>query len=208
MPSPIIHLDLLFQLQEHQLLNINPELLLGNLSPDAIHMRLNQTWSDKAKTHFYQQADISYQLAIQTAMSALESTDPNFCRGYLIHLYTDYLWRDQIYTTFFNTYKTSMERSQLHALYYKEMQHLDQIQFSQANWLEQAQNSLKAAKIPEAFPLLTKDELNSWRSKILEQDLQLKLEPGLDLTHSHLFTKTMIHTFHQTVIMHLEAWLS
>ena len=70
MPSPIIHLDFLFQLQEQQLIKIDAELLLGVISPDAIHIRVGQTWHDKAETHFYQQADTSYQLAIQTAVSS------------------------------------------------------------------------------------------------------------------------------------------
>ena len=53
MPSPIVHLEVLFVLFNQFNRTVTAELLLGVLSPDAIHMRPNQTWLDKAMTHFY-----------------------------------------------------------------------------------------------------------------------------------------------------------
>ena len=100
-----------------------------------------------------------------------------------------------------------MKRSEIHALYYEEMQHLDHIQFQQATWLKQALTPLKEAKVPEEFSLLNKKELDLWRLKVVEQDLQLKLEEGEKLTYSHLFTQSMMDTFYKTVIMHLKNHL-
>ena len=67
MPSPIVHLEVLFVLFNQFNRTVTAELLLGVLSPDAIHMRPNQTWLDKAMTHFYHEADTSYDHAIKTA---------------------------------------------------------------------------------------------------------------------------------------------
>lgn len=64
MPSPIVHLDILFRLSERFSLDITTNLLYGVISPDAIHMRANQTWSDKALTHFYEEADEDYHHAL------------------------------------------------------------------------------------------------------------------------------------------------
>lgn len=155
MPSPIVHLEVLFVLFNQFNRTVTAELLLGVLSPDAIHMRPNQTWLDKAMTHFYHESD-------------------DFQLGYLIHLYTDYLWREKIYTPFFNAYKDRMERSELHALYYFEMQCIDHQLLSSAYWVEEARLKLLQVKSLACLPLLSKNEIDDWRLKVLEDDLKRK----------------------------------
>ena len=84
MPSPIVHIEILYQLINQCHLIITPELLLGVISPDAIHMRPNQTWEDKAVTHFYEQADVSFELAIDKAKQTIRCESSDFKLGYQI----------------------------------------------------------------------------------------------------------------------------
>jgi len=174
LPSPIVHLEVLFVLFNQFNRTVTAELLLGVLSPDAIHMRPNQTWLDKAMTHFYHEADTSYDHAIKTAKKIVTDESDDFQLGYLIHLYTDYLWREKIYTPFFNAYKDRMERSELHALYYFEMQCIDHQLLSSAYWVEEARLKLLQVKSLACLPLLSKNEIDDWRLKVLEDDLKRK----------------------------------
>lgn len=60
MPSPIVHLNVIQNVSKRLSIPMTSDLLLGSISPDAIHMRPNQTWADKAVTHFYDIADDDY----------------------------------------------------------------------------------------------------------------------------------------------------
>ncbi len=171
MPSPILHLDILFHLREITPDLLNAELLLGIISPDAIHMRINQTWEDKAKTHFYFEADQSYELAISTAQQTLVHTSSSFLQGYIIHLYTDYLWRERIYTPFFNVRKDTLIRSKLHELYYQEMKIIDQYFLQKGSWLEEAKALLDEELSIDAYPILNCQEIKSWKEKVKSEDL-------------------------------------
>ena len=110
MPSPVIHLDLLVRWCALTHRSLTSELVLGAISPDAIHIRANQTWSDKAKTHFYEETEVSYVYALSVARQQLKEVSADFLMGYLIHLYTDYVWRDQVYAPYFHAHKDHIPR--------------------------------------------------------------------------------------------------
>ncbi len=167
MPSPILHLEVIFKLSQVLQLPISSDLLLGSISPDAIHMRSNQTWTDKSLTHLYEVADVDFNEAINQAKILIQCESTEFKLGYLIHLYTDYLWREKMYTPFFLTRKDQMERSKLHALYYRDMQRIDSMIFNQAKWLEVGIHRLKTAIPIPCYPLLSKAEVEAWRKKVL-----------------------------------------
>ena len=155
MPSPIVHLDLLVKWGQRMNRPLSSDLVLGVISPDAIHMRAQQTWMDKAKTHFYEETEVSYEYALKTAKQALQGISPDFLTGYLIHLYTDYIWRDQIY-----------------APYYHDVREIDRYILAHATWIKEVEQLLKEADSTRAsFPLLTEDELNGWKEKVLTADL-------------------------------------
>jgi len=207
MPSPIIHLEILYQLAKQQNMELDPDLIQGVISPDAIHMRANQTWEDKSKTHYYKLADESYFLALEKAKNELRKTTKAFTLGYLIHLYTDYFWRETIYTPFFMLRKEEMPRQDLHALYYKQMQQLDYAILKDATWIKKAQNSLDEVTFKGNFKHLTQQEINQWSSKVVENDLKVVGE-GLNLHYPKLFPKPLIEAFNNEILTELADWIS
>ena len=204
MPSPIVHIEVLYQLGAQFNLPITSELLLGVISPDAIHMRAHQTWEDKAVTHFYEQADVSFELAIDKAKQTIRCESSDFKLGYFIHLYTDYLWRKEIYTPYFNTYKNQLIRQELHARYYRDMQRVDTILLKEAKWLEEATLKLQQIQGMNCFPLLSQDEIDKWRLKVLNSDFKEKVL--LD-SEFEIFEMIQIRNFLQTCYEHLNLHL-
>ncbi|MCU7197868.1 hypothetical protein GMB50_08970 [Turicibacter sanguinis] len=168
MPSPIVHLNVISQVSKCLTLSLTPDLLLGSISPDAIHMRPNQTWADKSVTHFYDIADDDFFDAISQAKQMLTEVAPDFKLGYLIHLYTDYLWREVIYAPYFHARKETMARLELHALYYRDMQRIDEVLKSSVLMLVP---ELKQAMARHGCPFLSQGEIEQWCHKVLEQDL-------------------------------------
>lgn len=53
MPLPLVHLAIAAQLCRQHNKPLAPAFLLGSLAPDAIHLRLGSTRTDKQATHFF-----------------------------------------------------------------------------------------------------------------------------------------------------------
>lgn len=171
MPSPIIHLEILHQLSQQLDISVSPDLVLGCISPDAIHMRPNQTWADKTVTHFYDEADNSFNQAIKEAKLLIKCESKAFKLGYLIHLYTDYLWREYIYTPYFLTHKDFLMRSELHALYYRDMKKIDAVILSHSKWQQNYLYDLLHVNSMSCLPLLSEEEIAEWCQKVIKMDL-------------------------------------
>lgn len=174
MPSPILHLEILFRLAEDFKCQINPSILLGTISPDAIHSRPNHTWEDKSVTHFYDEADQNYEFALQAVTAKTNHLPKDFALGYKLHLLMDYLWREKVYTPFFIAYKEKLSRQELHALYYREMGRLDELILTKSNWIGEARTLLSQERPIHDFTLLTNNEIQEWCKKVLREDLQIK----------------------------------
>lgn len=104
----------------------------------------------------------------------------DFKRGYLIHLLTDYKCRADVYTSFFEMKKEKMLRSELHALYYRDMSKLDQVTINQANWIEEAKTLLSKDINLATTCYLTKEEIIKWRHQVIEQNLVLHIKKEVD----------------------------
>ncbi|WP_339807117.1 hypothetical protein MKY66_08130 [Paenibacillus sp. FSL R5-0766] len=84
----------------------SPELLLGSLAPDSIHVRTNLR-TEKAKTHLMPEAgrfatDEELKEFFET-QKKLAYSDPKFLQylcGYIAHIYTDRVWTFDIYPAY------------------------------------------------------------------------------------------------------------
>ncbi|WJM09849.1 hypothetical protein [Paenibacillus sp. PK1-4R] len=102
MPWPMVH----FAIASEVISDPSPELLLGSLAPDSIHVRTNLR-TEKAKTHLMPEAgrfatdeelEAFFELNKQLAYS-----DPKFMQylcGYIAHIYTDRVWTFDIYPAY------------------------------------------------------------------------------------------------------------
>lgn len=102
MPWPMVH----FAIASEVISDPSPELLLGSLAPDSIHVRTNLR-TEKAKTHLMPEAgrfatdeelEAFFELNKQLAYS-----DPKFMQylcGYIAHIYTDRVWTFDMYPAY------------------------------------------------------------------------------------------------------------
>ncbi|MBT2284892.1 hypothetical protein J7E78_15220 [Paenibacillus polymyxa] len=102
MPWPMVHLAIASELISEP----SPELLLGSLAPDSIHVRTNLR-TEKAKTHLMPEpgrfaTDEELKEFFET-QKELANSDPKFLQylcGYIAHIYTDRVWTFDIYPAY------------------------------------------------------------------------------------------------------------
>jgi hypothetical protein len=106
MPLPMVHMSITVNIFRNKGLEVDPQFLLGSISPDAIHMRENTTREDKGKTHFYMQKYTSvedlFENELRPFFDPLRSDDQRFmfAKGYISHVLTDLLWLHTVYGNF------------------------------------------------------------------------------------------------------------
>lgn len=102
MPWPMVH----FAIASELISEPSPELLLGSLAPDSIHVRTNLR-TEKAKTHLMPEAgrfatDEELKEFFESNKKVAYS-DPKFMQylcGYIAHIYTDRVWTFDIYPAY------------------------------------------------------------------------------------------------------------
>lgn len=102
MPWPMVH----FAIASELISEPSPELLLGSLAPDSIHVRTNLR-TEKAKTHLMPEVG---RFATDEELGAffesnkqLAYSNPKFMQylcGYIAHIYTDRVWTFDIYSAY------------------------------------------------------------------------------------------------------------
>ncbi|GEM_PF-1008792 len=102
MPWPMVH----FAIASELISEPSPELLLGSLAPDSIHVRTNLR-TEKAKTHLMREAGrfaTDEELGVFfESNKPLAYSDPKFMQylcGYIAHIYTDRVWTFDIYPAY------------------------------------------------------------------------------------------------------------
>ncbi|MCL6660009.1 MULTISPECIES: hypothetical protein [Paenibacillus] len=102
MPWPMVH----FAIASELISDPSPELLLGSLAPDSIHVRTNLR-TEKAKTHLMPEAgkfatDEELKEFFESNKKIAYS-DPKFMQylcSYIAHIYTDRVWTFDIYPAY------------------------------------------------------------------------------------------------------------
>lgn len=102
MPWPMVH----FAIASELISEPSPELLLGSLAPDSIHVRTNLR-TEKAESHLMPEAgrfatDEELKDFFET-QKKLAYSDPKFLQylcGYIAHIYTDRVWTFDIYPAY------------------------------------------------------------------------------------------------------------
>ncbi|PYE47790.1 zinc dependent phospholipase C family protein [Paenibacillus barcinonensis] len=178
MPLPMVHLTI-----AQQLADTLPERLdrgafyLGNIAPDAIHMREGATRDDKQHTHFDPEKENNYIWRLQKLYhgyigECMDEGWTSFVKGYFMHVMTDYYWFRSVYPEFVERVQEHDKREgitrtkeELSRLYYQETDQIDFTLFRTASWSIQAWFVLNEASGYELTDRLTADEILRWRDR-------------------------------------------
>ncbi|WP_413404578.1 zinc dependent phospholipase C family protein [Paenibacillus amylolyticus] len=162
MPWPMVH----FAIASELISKPSPELLLGSLAPDSIHVRTNLR-TEKEKTHLMPEAgrfttDEELKDFFET-QKKLAYSDPKFMQylcGYIAHIYTDRVWTFDIYPA----YEVHPNGRSMYT------QDVTKLEFMILRNLNRANDWLIELKVGRAFDLggLLESEVYQYRGEKLE----------------------------------------
>ncbi|GAA0349588.1 zinc dependent phospholipase C family protein [Bacillus horti] len=125
MPWPMVHF-----LVSENLYNGNPSpnLLLGSIAPDAIHMRGEISRQEKGITHLVHNDQFpAVEVILDTLHTYLEQKSEQEWRGFIIgyfsHVYTDVMWTNTVYEDFENNFNG--DKMDLRRIYRQEVSQLE-----------------------------------------------------------------------------------
>lgn len=202
MPWPMVHLAISNILYAG---NPTPSLLIGSISPDAIHMRGQVTKMEKGQTHLVQNGKLPSKALIMEALNkyltqSLESEWKDFIIGYFTHIYTDMRWSDTIYTEFEQNY----EGDNIRGIYNQEM---SQVEFELKRSIKNATELIRLLKLAEGHaihPFVTKSEVSGYRDIKVEWIENTQNEPRIKPVY---FESIKVHQFIVNTSLELEELL-
>lgn len=211
MPLPMVHLKVAVSYREW--LNIKEDLnpfYLGNIAPDAIHMRKGSTRDDKNRTHFSPNAEGDYLKRLEDNYMSyihlnLDSDWKWFVKGYFMHLLTDYYWFRDLYSKFAKSGLQKHTQEHLRTLYYKETDQVDFNIYKQEVWRKEVWDSLNHARSFNFGDLLTSEEIMQWRDRTFVFFNDDSKEPGIVPEY---ITNKLVDDFVQETVPRLEVIIS
>ncbi|MHB1318459.1 MAG: zinc dependent phospholipase C family protein [Anaerolineae bacterium] len=173
MPLPMVHLTVATAMVDDLAGPWVPGFLLGNLAPDAIHMRDGATPDDKRLNHlFLTSGDGSAGAAerVQDLLARwadLRSGVEPLILGYATHLLTDLRWREKIWFPLIQRLPADLSREQERTLYYRETDEVDRLLFETAAWRPEVWRLLTSATATDVPGMVTAAEVGLWRHRTL-----------------------------------------
>ncbi len=106
MPWSMVHTAIAIRFSGY---NPSSHLLLGSISPDAIHMRGSVTREEKGVTHFVREGKLpTIEVMENKCLKYLRLNEDrewkDFILGYFAHIYADLRWTDTVYAEFERNY--------------------------------------------------------------------------------------------------------
>jgi len=180
MPLPMVHLSI-----ANELKNIGftiqdfPMFYLGNISPDAIHMRENSDRIAKKITHLGRSSSVSMNWTDESEEEYIEImlkffetnkniVNNNFLLGYIIHILTDLYWAKSVLMDFDNEYKNDLLPNQdERTAYYNDTDLIDLKIFLESPWRGEIWENLEKVKEFDFLDLLSGNEIYLWKERTL-----------------------------------------
>jgi hypothetical protein len=143
------------------------EFYLGNIAPDAIHVRPGTDGKDKQVVHLVGEEGLR-----QDRVRALLAQDDALAAGYVAHVLTDAAWRTEIILPFRRPRVERMPYQELRTLYYNETDRLDLDLYDEQPWRPAVWEMLRVARAEDVglegeSPLLAAGEIDAWRARTL-----------------------------------------
>jgi len=177
MPLPMVHLSVANQIADSGRLNISdlPSFYLGNIAPDAIHMRDGWTYNDKVISHlgtrnalnFSERKDLLDIIAEFVKHIPLGEKRSYFL-GYAVHVLADGYFLEYVYTSFLEKYRADKDKIQEEKpAYYNDTDQLDFILFNTNPHREDIWRELEISKAYDLEDILYKTEAQKWKERTL-----------------------------------------
>ena len=185
MPLPMVHLAVAMELHTLGVYSKTPEFLLGNLAPDAIHMRPGTDRDDKSRTHLVHDTPPEDFTPIQQLLdryAEAEQPQADFAAGYAAHLLTDRWWVQQLLPTFRERAPASLSFAERRSLYYQDTDQIDFDLYHRMPWRPAVWQDLTHVDPADFPPLLAAAEIDQWRTRVIDWFGGLKEEPGITPT--------------------------
>ena len=188
MPLPMVHLAVAVRVHEMLGWELRGDYLLGNLAPDAIHMRVGCGRSEKNAVHFdvgtlpEEKAFAAIRRLLQIDYQGKQIL-PSFRTGYSLHLLVDHFWTHGIVASFKDRLPKTMPDSEKRALYYLETDQIDFNLYHRMDWRPKVWETL-AESTPRDFDgLLSAEEIQKWLTRDLNWFEKIKEEPRIIPTY-------------------------
>lgn len=149
------------------------EFLLGSIAPDSVYNKptyydVPGKYNEYAIAHMIKPCFTEWKEVAKSFI--LDRANSDFHLGYGIHILTDIMWKESVYTDFTNIYKEQSRR-----IYYNDMKRLD---FELYNMFDLASDVWKYLSNYEGTNLGITDETIAWKENTLRLfDIKEKYEP-------------------------------
>ncbi|OWA33487.1 hypothetical protein B9G55_22780 [Saccharibacillus sp. O16] len=164
MPLPMVHLGVAHRYFGGKV--VPDSFVMGSLAPDAIHMREGAGREDKLRTHFGGKSATLEHVKQQYAGFIAQGAGQEllYIKGYFAHVLTDYLWGLHVYADFKEqVMREGTAESEVKNRYYQDTDGVDFWLYETAPWKESLWESLRRAPAYALNPLVTEQEVDSWR---------------------------------------------
>ncbi len=193
MPGPMIHLTIAHRLNEHFGFPDDGFFYLGNIAPDAIHMRPQAGRPEKRAVHFYYHEGLHFD-ALKDFASTLrlqQGLSP-FADGYCAHVLTDKLWFEQVTRPFRAQLPSALSLEEYRRLYYRETDSLEIFLYNTKEWRARVWSLLLNPETPDASDVLSSQEIGLWKERVLKWPGENQEKGSYEPT---LFTRDVLQSF-------------
>jgi len=175
MPLPMIHLAVAREVQKKVMIRDPRDFYVGNIAPDAIHMRENTTLKDKSVVHLYVKdfkdddrmlRDIR-DFYTGEILSDRSDRHREFTLGYCSHLITDYIWFHTIFRRFEKSMPDMDDEDFIRAAYYYDTDHLDTKLYYWSDWTPSVMQILSRGR-GSSNRFLSEAEIDEWTERTLK----------------------------------------
>lgn len=194
MPWPMVHFsisDLLFDG------NPSPDLLLGSIAPDAVHVRGLISREEKGAAHFVRNGLLPDKERIVRRFIAYSSMRPepawkDFVLGFFTHIYTDVTWTNTLYADFERECTEAANGGgDLRSIYTQEVSQIE-FELQRTRDARKMLERLSAAKGFALEPLVTREEVVAYSRQKSEWLNDFSQEPRIQPIY---FTAQKVNSF-------------
>lgn len=205
MPWPMVHFAIADRIHNG---TPSPELLIGSISPDAIHARGSITREEKGFTHLVHKGILSTKEMIWDKFDSYVTAGGtrgwnDFVVGYFSHIYTDLRWTETLYTDFERAY--TGDANAMRGTYNTEVSQLEFDLIRSTNRLDDWIKLIRSSEGYAIDPFVTDREVRQYRDEKIAWLSEAGNEPRMTPVY---FTLERVWQFIDQTAMEIQELLS